>query len=246
MAVTLNAPNNLTQEISVEVVARRIKVWELVSALGIDANCFMSLQLLGDAREIIGIEVVDAVPLEERNECELLRPEARFDDELELSIHLDQLDQVNFVLEEIVTTAEVIVPLLRVLVPGPLFETAAEVVNESSFEDLCKVVVVRFAVPDDFFDLVFIVRLFLVQAVFLVLGVHALHEMTLVAEGLVSSDYPRDDSPYETCITTYVGEDLVNCQHRPFFFHLLGALQKQNAVEPDYLFKRGTNCREST
>ena len=233
MAVTPNAPNNLIQETSVEVVARRIKVWELVSALSIDADCFLTLQLLGDAREMIGIKVVDAVSLEVRNEGELLRPETRLNDELELSIHLDQLDQIDFVLEEVVTTAEVVVPLLGVLVPGPLFETAAEVVNESSFKDLGEAEVVRLAVPDDLFDLVFIVRLFLVPTVLLVLGVHALHEMTLVAEGLVSSDDPRDHCPNETCITTDIGEDLVDCQHRPFFFYLLAALQQRNTVEPN-------------
>ena len=85
---------------------------ELVSTLGIDSNCLLSLQLLRDAREIIGLKVADAVPLEERNERELLGPEERFDDELELSIHLDQLDQVHFVLEQVVTSAEVVVPLL--------------------------------------------------------------------------------------------------------------------------------------
>jgi len=187
-----------------------------------------------------------------------LRPETRCEDELELSIHLDQLDQVHFVLEQIVTSVEVVVPLLRVLVPEPLLEAAAEVVNQSSFEDFGEVVVVRFAVPNDLFDLVFLVRLFLVRAVFLVrlfflvpavflvLGVHALHEMTLVAEGLVPSDDSFDDCPNECCITTDVGEDLVVCYRSPVFFHLLGALHKPNTVEPHLVIKHGINFRESS
>lgn len=199
--------NHFLQETAVKVVDLRIKVVELVGALRIDANCRLPLQAW--VCITCAAYFVDAVLLEEWHEFEFVRLQQVLNDELELSIHLDDLNQVHFVLKHAVDAAMIFVLLLRARVPRPGLEAAAEVVAESGFHILIPPVAVRFAVLYGLFDLLFVLRLLLVASVFFVFGEHAPHEMTLVAEGLIAVNEPLDHCPNDTCKATDVGKNLV-------------------------------------
>ena len=142
-----------------------------------------------------------------------MRGEARPNEELEDSVHLDELNQVHFVLEQFVTPVEVIEPFPGLLVPRFLLKAATEEEDEFGFDELAKAVAVGLAVLDGRSHFVLVVVLCLVPAILLVFLVHELHEVALKTERLVPADHQADQSPNQADIATNVGEDLVERHH---------------------------------
>jgi len=157
--------------------------------------------------------------------------EACFYQELKDSVHLDKLNQVNFVFEQLVTPVEVVEPFPGLLVPRLLLEAATEEEDEFSFDVLTKAVAVGLAVLDGLAHFVLVVVLRLVPAIFLVFRVHARHKVAFKTERLEPADHQADQSPNQANVATNVGEDCVERHHRPLLFDLFAVLDEPHRYD---------------